>query len=79
MRVVVTGATGNVGTSVIDALSREPAIESILGIARRIPEMRPPKVRWLSLDVRNGDLVSAFRGAAAAVLRRVTSHEAARR
>jgi nucleoside-diphosphate-sugar epimerase len=54
MRVVVTGATGNVGTSVIDAFSRDPPIESIVGIARRIPDIRPPKVRWLALDVRNG-------------------------
>jgi uncharacterized protein YbjT (DUF2867 family) len=31
MRVVVTGATGNVGTSVLAALSADPAIDEIVG------------------------------------------------
>jgi uncharacterized protein YbjT (DUF2867 family) len=37
MRVVVTGATGNVGTSVLAALSADPAIDEIVGVARRRP------------------------------------------
>jgi uncharacterized protein YbjT (DUF2867 family) len=34
MRVVVTGATGNVGTSVVGALSGDPSVEEIVGLAR---------------------------------------------
>lgn len=37
MRVVVVGASGNVGTSVLRALVREPAVTSVVGIARRVP------------------------------------------
>ena len=36
MRVVVTGASGNVGTSVLEALAEEPAVKEIVGIARRV-------------------------------------------
>jgi uncharacterized protein YbjT (DUF2867 family) len=35
MRVLITGATGNVGTSVLEALADEPAVEEIVGLARR--------------------------------------------
>ncbi len=35
MRIAITGATGNVGTSVLAALADEPAIEEIVAIARR--------------------------------------------
>ncbi|SKC40137.1 NAD-dependent epimerase/dehydratase family protein [Krasilnikoviella flava] len=37
MRVVVVGASGNVGTAVLRALAREPAVTSIVGVARRVP------------------------------------------
>ena len=37
MRVVVTGATGNVGTSVLRALGEADQVESILGVERRLP------------------------------------------
>jgi len=63
MRVVVVGATGNVGTSLLDALADEPAVESALGIARRRPELELPKVEWAQADVSRDDLVPHFRGA----------------
>lgn len=37
MRVVITGATGNVGTSLVEALGQEALVSSILGLARREP------------------------------------------
>jgi hypothetical protein len=37
MRVVVVGASGNVGTSGLGALGKEPGVDSVLGIARRLP------------------------------------------
>jgi UDP-glucose 4-epimerase len=63
IRVVVVGATGNVGTSLLDALADEPAVESVLGIARRRPELELPKVEWAQADVSRDDLVPHFRGA----------------
>jgi nucleoside-diphosphate-sugar epimerase len=68
MRIVVTGATGNVGISVVEALSSEAAVDSILGLSRREPtELALPKVDWASADVTSSDLVAHFRGAAAVV------------
>jgi UDP-glucose 4-epimerase len=67
MRVVVTGATGNVGTSVLRSLSRDPAVDSIVGIARRLPELSFAKTEWAQADVVSDDLVPLFRGADAVV------------
>lgn len=38
MRIVVTGATGNIGTSVVDALRADPAVHDVVGVARRVPD-----------------------------------------
>ncbi|MFB7942742.1 NAD-dependent epimerase/dehydratase family protein [Streptomyces sp. NPDC056049] len=51
LRVVVTGATGNVGTSVVRALAREEQVGSVLGLARRLPELRLPGVEWATVDL----------------------------
>lgn len=64
MRVVVTGATGNVGTSVLEVLQSEPAVDTVLGLARRPPNASPPsKVDWQRADITSSDLVTPFRGA----------------
>ena len=68
MRVVVVGATGNIGTSVLRSLEKEDSVESILGLARRLPNLPMPKVEWASADVVSDDLVPHFRGADAVVL-----------
>jgi UDP-glucose 4-epimerase len=67
MRVVVTGATGNAGTSTLEALGADERVDSIVGIARRRPEIEMPKVEWVAADVRSADLVSLFRGADAVI------------
>src|SRR4051794_14414496 len=67
MRVVVVGATGNVGTSVLHALASDPNVDSIVGIARRMPAMTFPGVEWVQADIRGADLVPIFRGADAVV------------
>ena len=63
MRVVVVGATGNVGTSVIEALADEPRVDSVLGLARRLPGLEVPKVEWAQADVTRDELVPHVRGA----------------
>lgn len=70
-RVVVTGATGNVGTSVVRALAAEPDIGSVLGLARREPALRIPKVEWDTIDLSRPDsedrLAGLLQGAYAVV------------
>ncbi|MFC4534665.1 NAD-dependent epimerase/dehydratase family protein [Sphaerisporangium dianthi] len=81
MRVIVVGATGNVGTSVVSALESDPDVTSIVGVARRLPARRPGiaaerpgvaaaqpgKTRWHSADVTTSDLTGIFAGADAVV------------
>ena len=68
MRIVVVGATGNIGTSVLRSLEREESVESVLGLARRLPGLSMPKVEWAAADVVDDDLVPHFTGADAVVL-----------
>jgi UDP-glucose 4-epimerase len=63
MRVVVVGASGNVGTSLLDSLAVEPAVDSVLGIARRLPELHYPKADWAEADISTSELVPLFNGA----------------
>lgn len=67
MRVVVTGATGNVGTSTLAALREDERVDEIVGVARRRPYLELSKVEWVAADVRSADLVSLFRGADAVI------------
>jgi UDP-glucose 4-epimerase len=64
---VVVGATGNVGTSTVRALRSDPSVDSIVGIARRVPKQGEDGVDWRSADIRDADLVAHFRGADAVV------------
>jgi UDP-glucose 4-epimerase len=63
MRVVVTGASGNVGTSLLRALADDHDVEEILGLARRRPSRELPKTEWQVADIERDDLVPLFRGA----------------
>lgn len=71
LRIVVTGATGNVGTSVVRALSQDPDIGSVLGLARRLPEISVPGVDWRTVDLSRADspdvLASHLTGADAVI------------
>ncbi|WP_165986366.1 NAD-dependent epimerase/dehydratase family protein [Streptomyces sp. YIM 98790] len=72
-RVVVVGATGNVGSSLVRALSADATVESVLGLARREPADWPvAKTSWAAVDIGVGDraeqeLTEHFQGADAVV------------
>jgi UDP-glucose 4-epimerase len=67
MRVVVVGATGNVGTSVLHALTTDSAVDSVLGVARRLPSMSFAKTDWAAADITRDALEPLFAGADAVV------------
>lgn len=59
MRVVVIGASGNIGTAVLRALAREPVVTSMVGAARRVPrangtstvEFPHDQAEWVRVDL----------------------------
>lgn len=67
MRIVITGATGNVGTSLLEALREEQQIEEIVGVARRLPQVSYPRTRFVCADITQADLMPIMRGADAVV------------
>jgi UDP-glucose 4-epimerase len=67
VRVVVTGASGNVGTSLLRSLADDSSVESVVGLCRRPPAARFPKVEWRAADVAATPLRPLFAGADAVV------------
>ena len=67
MRVVVVGASGNIGTSLLAALADETAVDSVLGVSRRRPDLQFPRTEWAEADIRDDDLRPLLRGADAVV------------
>jgi nucleoside-diphosphate-sugar epimerase len=67
MRIVVIGATGNVGTSLLAALRDDPRVEQIVGVARRVPATAAPRTRWVRADVVRDPLEPLLEGADAVV------------
>jgi nucleoside-diphosphate-sugar epimerase len=67
MRVVVVGASGNVGTSLLRSLAADDSVESVVGVARRIPKRSFPKTEWRQADISSSPLRPLFQGADAVV------------
>ncbi|MCK0116463.1 NAD-dependent epimerase/dehydratase family protein [Isoptericola sp. S6320L] len=77
MRIVVVGQSGNVGTAVLRALQAAPEVDSVLGVARRLPDRTVAPYRdaeWAAVDLSVPDeesvvdrLATLFRGADAVV------------
>ena len=70
MRIVVTGATGNVGTAVLRALAAAPEVTEVVGVARRLPAPDvhlPGSVRWERADVSSSPLEPLLAGAEAVI------------
>ncbi|MBV9416859.1 MAG: NAD-dependent epimerase/dehydratase family protein, partial [Solirubrobacterales bacterium] len=67
MRVVVVGATGNVGTSLLQTLEPQPQVDEIVAVARRAPERTFARTKFEAADIASSDLVPVLRGADAVV------------
>lgn len=67
LRVVVIGATGNVGTSVVERLAHDDRVSAIVGVARRQPEWAPAKTVFVPADVGGDDLEPIVDGADAVI------------
>lgn len=71
LRVVVVGATGNIGSTVVEALTADDRIGSVVGLARRPAPRLPTGTGDRTVDIgAHGsvpDLVDAFRGADAVI------------
>ena len=70
MRVVVTGATGNLGTSCVATLSEASHVREIIGVARRTRDIAPEELgrtQLVSADITTTDLRPLFEGADAVV------------
>ncbi|MDB1086614.1 NAD-dependent epimerase/dehydratase family protein [Streptomyces sp. ACA25] len=72
LRVVVVGATGNVGSSLVQTLSQDSRVASVLGLARRLPDWPLDRTAWARVDLSTGsvaeaDLTGYFRAADAVV------------
>lgn len=69
-KIVVTGASGNIGSAVLRELSSGGAYE-VLALARRRPSVPPQSVHtavsWRTADVSSDELASLFRGADAVI------------
>jgi UDP-glucose 4-epimerase len=62
VKIAITGATGNVGTAVVEALLRRSEVDRIVGVARRKPEWCPDQVEWIAADIAVDDLDRPFNG-----------------
>ncbi|GAB2614636.1 NAD-dependent epimerase/dehydratase family protein [Kribbella endophytica] len=63
MRVVITGASGSVGTALTRRLQRSGGYD-VVGIARRVPERTgADEVSWWSIDLSRGDCGPSLRRA----------------
>jgi UDP-glucose 4-epimerase len=67
MRVVVTGATGNVGTAVLRALNADPDVDQVVAVARRPPIRSLSPAEFVSADVSMDALEPIFAGSDAVV------------
>jgi nucleoside-diphosphate-sugar epimerase len=68
MRVVVLGASGNVGTALLRALEAEPAVDEVIAAARRPPDRWDSvKTTWRAVDIVADPLEPVLAGADAVV------------
>jgi len=66
-RVIVTGATGNLGTRVVQSLRSSEQVGEIVAVARHLPPVPLEGTTFVQADVSKDDLVSVFKGADAVI------------
>jgi hypothetical protein len=57
LAVAVTGPTGEIGISTVEALERDPAVDRIVGMARR--PFDPAAHGWTKTTYQQGDILDA--------------------
>ncbi|KUI43354.1 epimerase [Mycobacterium sp. IS-1590] len=64
MRIVITGASGNVGTALLRRLTESGTEHDIVGVVRRPPEQTGVygRIRWHKLDLADPDAATQLRG-----------------
>lgn len=67
MRVAVTGATGNLGSSVVPMLAADDGVSGVVAIARRPPPHLPARTTFAAADIARTDLEPALAGCDALV------------
>ena len=72
MRIVVTGASGNLGTAVLRAAEAQMPEAELVALARRSPDRgddlaAPERTEWVECDLRDGDLAPVLETADAVV------------
>jgi UDP-glucose 4-epimerase len=68
VKIVVVGATGNIGTSVLEALAADGRADEIVAVARRRPDTLPGDARFVAADIVHDDLAPVFAGADVVIL-----------
>ncbi|MDG3013810.1 NAD-dependent epimerase/dehydratase family protein [Speluncibacter jeojiensis] len=67
MRVAVTGATSDFGTTILPVLLADPEVSAVVGLSRRELQISHPKLESRRMDVRDPGLEEALRDCAAVV------------
>jgi UDP-glucose 4-epimerase len=67
VKVVVIGASGNVGTALLRALEDDERVDEVVGVARRPPGQWEGRTYWQGADVSADPLDGIMRGAGAVV------------
>ena len=62
LTVAVTGATSDFGAVILPVLLDDPEIDRVIGLGRRAPRVRHPKLRSIAMDIRSPELETAFAG-----------------
>jgi UDP-glucose 4-epimerase len=63
MHIVVTGATGRIGSALVQSLAEDPRVRSVTGVARRVRSRSANKTYYVSADVAQEPLAPLFEGA----------------
>lgn len=67
MKIVVIGATGNIGTSTLRAFARDAAMPEVIAVARRPAQISVLRTTFVQADITQHDLVPILRGADAVI------------